>query len=62
MRQRTAQANSLTSLTGPVIDWVALATGMGVPAGRADTCEQLAELIQRGLEQQGPFLIHAALV
>lgn len=61
MRQRTGQANSLTSLAGPAIDWVALATGLGVPAGRADTCEQLAELLQRGLQEQGPFLIHAAL-
>jgi hypothetical protein len=33
-----------------------------VAAGRADTCEQLAELIKKGLQQQGPFLIHAALV
>lgn len=61
MRQRTGQANSLTSLAGPAIDWVALATGMGVGAGRADTCEQLAELMRRGLQQPGPFLIHAAL-
>jgi acetolactate synthase-1/2/3 large subunit len=61
MRQRTGQANSLTSLAGPAIDWVALATGLGVPAGRADTCEQLAELLQRGLQEQGPFVIHAAL-
>jgi acetolactate synthase-1/2/3 large subunit len=61
MRQRTGQSNSLTSLSGPAIDWVALATGLGVPAGRADSCEQLAELLQRGLREQGPFLIHAAL-
>lgn len=61
LRQRTGQANSLTSLAGPAIDWVALATGLGVPAGRADTCEQLAELLQRGLQELGPFLIHAAL-
>lgn len=39
--------------------WLVLS--MGVPAGRAGTCEQLAELIQEGLQQQGPFLFHAAL-
>lgn len=61
MRQRTGQANSLTSLAGPAIDWVALATGMGVPAGRAETSQQLVELVQQGLQRQGPFLIHAAL-
>jgi acetolactate synthase-1/2/3 large subunit len=61
MRQRTGHANSLTSLAGPVIDWVALATGMGVPAGQAETSQQLAKLMQQGLQRQGPFLIHAAL-
>jgi hypothetical protein len=34
---------------------------MGVPAGKAETCEQLAALIEKGLAQAGPFLIHAAL-
>jgi acetolactate synthase-1/2/3 large subunit len=62
VRQRTpGTSNGLASLAGPVIDWVALATGMGVPAGRAETCEQLAALIEKGLAQPGPFLIHAAL-
>jgi acetolactate synthase-1/2/3 large subunit len=62
MRQRTpGSSTGLTSLAGPVIDWVALATGMGVPAGRAETVEQLAALINKGLDQAGPFLIHAAL-
>lgn len=61
MRQRSGTANSLTSLTGPAIDWVSLAGGMGVPGGRADTCEELVELINKGLSAEGPFLIHAAL-
>lgn len=61
MRQRTTGSNALTSLTGPEIDWVALATGMGVSAGRADTAEQFAELMDKGLNTKGPFLIHADL-
>lgn len=62
MLQRTPGTSSgMTSLSGPAIDWVALATGMGVAAGRAETAEQLAALINQGLEQAGPFLIHAAL-
>ncbi|WIA19312.1 hypothetical protein OEZ85_003945 [Tetradesmus obliquus] len=62
MRQRTPGTSSgMTSLSGPAIDWVALATGMGVAAGRTETAEQLAALINQGLEQAGPFLIHAAL-
>lgn len=62
MRQRTpGSSQGLTSLAGPAIDWVALATGMGVPAGCAETGEQLATLIEQGLARAGPFLIHAAL-
>lgn len=60
MRQRTG-SNALTSLAGPALDWVALAQGMGVPGGRADTAEQLAGLVAQGLSQEGPFVIHAAL-
>eukprot|EP00879_Flechtneria_rotunda_P030189 GHRR01032789.1.p1 GENE.GHRR01032789.1~~GHRR01032789.1.p1 ORF type:complete len:121 (+),score=24.49 GHRR01032789.1:729-1091(+) len=61
MRQRTG-SSFLTTLSGPSIDWVALAKGMGVPAGRADSVQGLAQLMKEGLAQKGPFLIHAALV
>lgn len=61
MRQRSGNPGQLTSLAGPEIDWVALASGMGVPAGRAQDCQQLIQLINQGLQQQGPFLIHADL-
>lgn len=61
MRQRSG-SDALTSLSGPDIDWVLVAGGFGVAAGRAETAEQLAELIKQGLSHEGPFLIHAALL
>lgn len=35
--------------------------GMGVPASRAATCEELAAQLAAALERQGPTLIEAAL-
>jgi hypothetical protein len=52
---------ALTSLSSPDIDWVALAAGMGVPAGRAETAGQLAELVREGLRRDGPFLVMAVI-
>ena len=45
----------------PDLDWVALATGMGVPAGRAVDCESLRKQLQRGLTEPGPYLIEVVL-
>jgi acetolactate synthase-1/2/3 large subunit len=45
----------------PDLDWVALATGMGVPAGRAVDCESLRQQLQRGLTEPGPYLIEVVL-
>lgn len=61
MRQRTGNSHAFTSLTAPAIDWVALAAGMGVPAGRAESVDEMAAMIEKGLQTRGPFLIHAAL-
>lgn len=35
--------------------------GMGVPASRATTCEELAEQFAVALDREGPFLIEACL-
>jgi acetolactate synthase-1/2/3 large subunit len=48
---------ALTDLTGPDIDWVKIAEGFGVPAVSVTTAQELAHAIQRGLLEQGPFLI-----
>jgi acetolactate synthase I/II/III large subunit len=54
-------AASQLSLDRPDLDFVALATGMGVPAVRADSAPDLAAAIQRALAEPGPHLIDAVL-
>jgi acetolactate synthase-1/2/3 large subunit len=54
-------AASQLSLDRPDLDFVAIATGMGVPAVRADTAPDLAAAIQRALAEPGPHLIDAVL-
>ena len=45
----------------PDLDWVALATGMGVPASRVADCEALTRQLQYGLAEAGPHLIEVVL-
>jgi acetolactate synthase-1/2/3 large subunit len=56
-----ARAAELLDLSRPNIDFVALATGMGVPATRATTCEELAEQLRAAFAEPGPHLIEALL-
>ncbi len=55
------QAKALTSLADPVVDWVALARGFGVPASRAETAEALVDQLARSFAEPGPHLIEAVL-
>jgi acetolactate synthase-1/2/3 large subunit len=52
-------AASLFDIGTPDIDWVALATGYGVPAAFANTAEELCELLEKSFATPGPFLIQA---
>lgn len=56
-----AAARAMTDLTGPALDWVSLAKGMGVPAARADDMETFNDLLARSLATPGPFLIEAMM-
>ncbi len=56
------RAGPLLDLGSPDLDFVALATGMGVPATRATTAEELAEQFAAALAEPGPHLIDAVLV
>ncbi len=47
----------LLSIGQPDIDWTKMAKGMGVPAVRAETAEDLARKLQACLEEPGPSLI-----
>jgi acetolactate synthase I/II/III large subunit len=52
-------ARDLLDLTRPGIGFAELATGMGVPAGRAATAGELAGQLKRALADPGPHLIEA---
>ncbi len=54
-------ARDLLDLSRPAIDFVALATGLGVPATRASTAPQFAAQLGAALAAPGPHLIEAAL-
>ncbi|MFC5029052.1 acetolactate synthase large subunit [Streptomyces sp. DSM 41987] len=51
------RARRLLDLSGPALDFVALATGMGVPATRATTAEEFTSQFERALAEPGPHLI-----
>ncbi len=55
------KAQSLLDLGNPNIDFVAIAQGLGVPAQRATTAEDLAEPFAAALAEPGPHLIDAVL-
>lgn len=55
------RAREMLELGRPDLDFVALAAGMGVPATRARTAEQLADQLEQALAETGPHLIDAVL-
>ncbi|MGI5130280.1 acetolactate synthase large subunit [Pseudonocardia sp. CA-107938] len=52
-------ARSLLDLDRPRLDFVAVATGMGVPATRAETAEELAAALAKAAAEPGPHLVEA---
>ncbi len=54
-------ARDLFDLSRPVIDFTALAAGMGVPASRARTAPELAAQLTAALAEPGPHLIEAVV-
>jgi acetolactate synthase-1/2/3 large subunit len=55
------KAAELLDIGRPDLDFVALAQGMGVPASRARTTEELAEEFGKALAEPGPHLIEAVV-
>ena len=53
------KARSMLDLGDPVLDWVALARGMGVNAGRATTVAELDALLVVMCREPGPHLVEA---
>jgi len=55
------KARSLTSLANPDIEWTSLARGLGVPAARVETAEDLMRELERSFATPGPGLIEMIL-
>jgi acetolactate synthase-1/2/3 large subunit len=55
------KAQSLLDLSNPDIDFVAIAEGLGVPATRATTAEELAAQFSAAISEPGPHLIDAVV-
>jgi len=55
------RAESLLELSNPELDFVSLARGMGVPASRVATAEELTSHLATALRDPGPHLIEAML-
>jgi acetolactate synthase-1/2/3 large subunit len=53
------KARDMFSLSRPALDFVALARGMGMPAERATTADELVTQLRRALAEPGPHLIEA---
>ena len=54
-------ARSWLSLSRPDLDFVAIAEGMGVPAERATTAQELVAAFGRALREPGPHLVEVLL-
>lgn len=54
-------ARRMLTLDEPALDWVSMARGMGVEAGRAETVEDFIRVFDGALRQRGPFLIEAVV-
>jgi len=55
------KAHDMLDLSRPDLDFAALAQGMGVPAARATTADELVAALERGLAEPGPYLVDAVL-
>ena len=55
------KALSLMDLSRPALDWVRLASGLGVPASRPDSLASLRRDLSAALATPGPRLIEVAL-
>ena len=55
------KALDMIDLDRPTLDWLSIARGMGVEAGRAETLDELRRQLAAGLRSPGPYLIDAQL-
>jgi acetolactate synthase I/II/III large subunit len=55
------KAFSMLDLHNPVLDWVTLASGMGIEASRATSVEEFASQFGSAMTNRGPRLIEVVL-
>ncbi|RPI43438.1 MAG: acetolactate synthase large subunit [Betaproteobacteria bacterium] len=55
------RARDMLTLDRPDPDWIALARGYGVEAGRATTLEELNRELKRALAMRGPYLVELVM-
>ena len=55
------KAKSQLDLSGPDLDFVQIAAGLGVPAERVDTAEALVTSLDRAVAEPGPRLIEVVV-
>jgi acetolactate synthase-1/2/3 large subunit len=53
------RARAMFDLAEPPLDFVSIAGGLGVPASRVDTADDLTAALERSLASEGPSLIEA---
>ena len=54
-------ATDMLTLDRPSVDWMTIAKGYGVEAGRATTLDELAVQFKRGLAHSGPYLVELVM-
>ena len=57
----SGRAGRMLDLSDPTPDFVSLATGLGVPARRVETTEDLLDALRRAQREPGPHLIEAVV-
>src|SRR5204862_6227153 len=55
------KARSQLDLSGTDLDFVSIAQGLGVPAARVDTAEEMNRELERAVAEPGPRLIEAVV-
>ena len=59
--QTGPMAHSMVHLDNPLLNWVKIGEGFGVPAVAVDSAESLARELERALMHKGPHLIEAII-
>ena len=54
-------ARRMLDLDTPPVDWVSMATAMGVEAARATDARTFVDLLRAAVSRKGPFLIEAVI-